>query len=141
MEDVFMSHSHAIVWMDSKEAHVFQFNAEDVEKARVKAHNPFRKIHHKAGVIGAGHAHLDHAYFDDIAKALEGTTEWLLTGPSEAKDEMRSYLRASRPSLAATLKGVEAADHPTDGELLDHARRFFKAADRMLPNSPSRTKE
>ena len=55
-----MSHSHAIVWMDSKEAHVFQFNAEDVEKQRIVAQLPFRKIHHKAGVIGAGHVHLDH---------------------------------------------------------------------------------
>jgi len=27
-------------------------------------------------------------------------------------------------------------DHPTDGELLDHARRAFKAIDRMLPNTP-----
>jgi hypothetical protein len=27
-------------------------------------------------------------------------------------------------------------DHPTDGELLDHARRVFRAVDRMLPNSP-----
>jgi hypothetical protein len=26
-------------------------------------------------------------------------------------------------------------DHPTDGELLDHARRAFKAIDRMLPQT------
>jgi hypothetical protein len=24
-------------------------------------------------------------------------------------------------------------DHPTDAQLLEHARRFFKAAGRMLP--------
>ena len=46
-----MSHSHAIVWMDSREAHVFRFSADDVEKQRIQSHNPFRKIHHKAGVI------------------------------------------------------------------------------------------
>jgi len=28
---------------------------------------------------------------------------------------------------------VESADHPTDGELLDFARRYVKAADRMRP--------
>ena len=28
---------------------------------------------------------------------------------------------------------VETMDHPTDGQLLEHARRFFRAADRMLP--------
>ena len=50
-----MSHNHAIVWMDSKEARIFQFNASDVESAHIRAHNPFRQVHHKAGVIGAGH--------------------------------------------------------------------------------------
>ena len=135
-----MSHSHAVIWMDSKEAHVFQFNRDDVEMQRIKAHLPFRKIHHKAGVIGAGHVHLDRNYFDDICKALEGVHEWILTGPGKAKDDMCSYLRTFRPGLVEKLLAVEAGDHPTDGLLLDHARRFFKAADRMLPNSPVRTR-
>jgi len=131
-----MPHSHAIVWMDSKEAHVFQFNASDVEKQRIKAHLPFRKIHHKAGVIGAGHVHLDHHYFDEIAQALDGVQEWLLTGSGAGKSEMRSYLKGKLPELDKKLLAVESADHPTDGQLLDHARRFFKAADRLQPNSP-----
>lgn len=133
-----MSHSHAVVWMDSKEAHVFRFDRDDVEKQRIKAHLPFRKIHHKAGVIGAGHVHLDHKYFDEIVEGLSGAQEWLLTGPSAAKDEFRNYLKASQSAFGGTLLGVEAADHPTDGQLLDHARRFFKAADQMRPNSPAR---
>ena len=131
-----MSHHHAIVWMNSKEAHVFRFNAEDVDSQRIKAHNPFRKIHHKAGVIGAGHLHLDHAYFDDIAKALDGAPEWLLTGPGGAKNEMSSYLHTLKHGLGENLLGVETVDHPSDGQLVDHARRFFKVADRMRPNSP-----
>jgi hypothetical protein len=124
--------------MDSKEAHVFRFDRDDVEKQRIKAHLPFRKIHHKAGVIGAGHVHLDHKYFDEIVEGLSGAQEWLLTGPSAAKDEFRNYLKASQSAFNGTLLGVEAADHPTDGQLLDHARRFFKAADQMRPNSPAR---
>jgi stalled ribosome rescue protein Dom34 len=135
-----MSHSHAIVWIDSKEAHVFQFNADDVEKQRIKAHLPFQKIHHKAGVIGAGHVHLDHHYFDEIAGTLEDVQEWILTGPSTAKDEMRNYLRTSQPALEKKLLTVETSAHPTDGQLLDHARRFFKTADKMRPNSPSPAK-
>ena len=49
-----MTHNHAIVWMDSKEARIFRFNATDVEHEHIKAHNPFRQVHHKAGVIGTG---------------------------------------------------------------------------------------
>ena len=41
-----MTHNHAIVWMDSREARVFRFNAADVESERLVAHNPFRKVHH-----------------------------------------------------------------------------------------------
>lgn len=132
-----MSHSHAVVWIDSNEAHVFQFNAEDVERARIQAHNPFRKVHHKAGVIGAGHQQLDRDFFDHIADALRGSREWLLVGPGVAKEALVAHLERHMPQLRAQMIGVEPMDHPTDGELLAHARRFFKVADRMLPNSPA----
>jgi hypothetical protein len=29
------------------------------------------------------------------------------------------------------VTGVETLDHPTDGALLAHARKYFRAADRM----------
>jgi stalled ribosome rescue protein Dom34 len=130
-----MTHNHAIVWMDSKEAHIFRFNAADVESEHFKAHNPFRKVHHKAGVIGAGHMSLDTGFFDHIVEALEGTTEWLLVGPSGAKQELLKYLESHVPLVRKSLVGTETMDHPTDGELLDHARRAFKAIDRMLPRA------
>lgn len=132
-----MSHNHAIVWMDSKEARIFRFNASDVESAHIRAHNPFRKVHHKAGVIGAGHMELDASFFDHILEGLQGTTEWLLAGPSHAKLDFLKHLDAHRPELRRSLVGTETMDHPTDGELLDHARRAFKAIDRMLPNTPA----
>src|SRR3954466_12907929 len=130
-----MSHSHAIVWIDSREAHVFRFSADDVERQRIRSHNPFRKIHHKAGVIGAGHAHLDHGYFEEIAEALNGVHEWLLTGPGIAKNEMVRHVEPHLPSLKGTLCGLHTSDHPTDGELVDQARWAFKSIDRMRPNT------
>jgi len=130
-----MSHSHAIVWMDSREAHVFRFSAEDVEKQRIRSRTPFRKIHHKAGVIGAGHVHLDHGYFADIAEALEGVQEWLLTGPGIAKNELARHIEENLPALKQTLCGLQTSDHPTDGELVDQARWAFKSIDRMRSNT------
>lgn len=129
-----MSHSHAIVWMDSREAHVFRFSADDVERQRIRSRNPFRKIHHKAGVIGAGHIHLDHRYFEDIAEALNGVEEWLLTGPGIAKNEMARHVERHLPDLKGKLCGLNACDHPTDGELVDQARWAFKSIDRMRPH-------
>ena len=130
-----MTHNHAIVWMDSKEARVFRFNAADVESEHLKAHNPYRKVHHKAGVIGAGHMSLDAGFFDHILEALEGTTEWLLVGPAGAKNDLLRHLDKHMPAMRKSLVGTETMDHPTDGELLDHARRAFKPIDRMRPNS------
>ena len=135
-----MTHSHAIVWMDFREAHVFRFNAGDVEQERLKAHMPFRKVHHKAGVIGAGHAAADHHFFDHIIDALSGTREWILAGPGEAKQTFLDYLDKRKHTggtkLDSHLVRLESMDHPTDGELLKHARQAFKAIDRMQANSP-----
>lgn len=132
-----MSHSHAIVWMDSREARVFRFNASDVERDRILAHNPFRQVHHKAGVVGSGHLSHDNHFFGEVQAALDGVTEWLLTGPAGAKVAFLKYLEIEGPRERASLVGTETLDHPTDGELLDHARRAFKAIDRMLPNTPA----
>jgi stalled ribosome rescue protein Dom34 len=137
-----MTLSHAIVWMDSREAHVYRFDAQDVEQKRLKAHMPFRKMHHKAGVIGAGRAAADLDFFDRIIDSLRGTREWILAGPGEAKQAFLNFLDKYRAvdghmtKLSSTLARVEAMDHPTDGELLKHARQTFKAIDRLQSNSP-----
>lgn len=131
-----MSFSHAIVWIDTKEAHVLRFSLAEAESERIKSHGHFRKVHHKAGSIGAGHEHLDHRYFDEIAEGLHDVEEWLLVGPGGAKQELASYLERQLPALGRKLAGLEPADHPTEGELLDHARRAFKKIDRTRPNSP-----
>ena len=131
-----MSHTHAVVWLDAREAHVFQFNAEDVERQRIKANMPAHKIHQKAGIVGSGHTHDGKAYFDGIIAALAGATEWLVTGPGALKNEFAGYVEKNAPRLKSQLVGVEPMDHPTDGELLEHARRFFKTSDKMKPNTP-----
>ena len=128
-----MSHTHAVVWLDSREAHVFQFNAEDVEKQRIRANAPSRQVHQKAGIVGSGHAHGDKAFFEEIVEALAGATEWLVAGPGAAKNDFVNHVEKSAPQLKGRLIGVEPMDHPSDGELLAHARRFFKAADRIAP--------
>jgi hypothetical protein len=132
-----MTHSHALVWMDSREAHVFRFNADDVEQERLKAHMPFHKVHHKAGVVGSGHAAADSEYFGQIVDALSGTREWILAGPAHAKEAFVKFLEGHPAKLESRLMRVETMDHPTDGELMKHARQAFKAIDRLQPNSPA----
>jgi len=55
----------------------------------------------------------------------------LITGPGKTKNEFENYVREHNPDLTKRISGVEALDHPSDGEMLALARKFFKADDRM----------
>jgi stalled ribosome rescue protein Dom34 len=132
-----MPHIHAVVWIDTTEARIFRFTAEEVGKERISAHRPFRKVHHKAGAIGDGHTHLDHRFLSEVEEALRDIQEWLLVGAGVAKNELHAYLTSHAPQLAARLVDIAPMDHPTDGELLYQTYRLFQAIDRMRANSPA----
>jgi hypothetical protein len=57
----------------------------------------------------------------------------LITGPANAKTELVKWIHQHEPRLMQIIVGIETVDHPSDGELVDHARHYFKAEDRMLP--------
>ncbi len=127
------SHYHAVVWIDHRDARIFTFNASSADKSVVHSHQLQPHLHRKSNAIGDGRAAADPGYFDGVAKALQDTHEILLTGPASAKLEFKKHLEAHWPAIAGKIVGVENADHPTDGALLDHARRYFVATDRMKP--------
>jgi hypothetical protein len=57
-------------------------------------------------------------------------------GPANEKTELVKPIHRHAPKLMDAVVGVETVDHPSDGQLLAHARRYFKAADRMMPQRP-----
>src|SRR5580698_2351173 len=124
-------HYHALVWIDHREAKVFQFDATDVDHTTVRSTHPHQHIHHKANAGDSGHAPLDKEFLKHVAQALSGAGAILITGPAGAKTELATYIKQTQPDLAQRISAVEALDHPTDGALVDFARRFFKADDRM----------
>lgn len=128
-----MSHYHAVVWIDHAEARIFSFNPEEVDATRILAHPPHRQVHHKAGTIGAGKVEEDRNFLADVAAALNESGEILIVGPATAKLELIRYLHRYHPGLEAKVVGIETADHPTDHQIVAHARRYFRVADRMRP--------
>ena len=126
-------HYHAIVWIDHREARVFHFNAEEVDRLVLQPHNPTRHIHHKANTIGSGHAPEDHDYLQRVAEAVADAGAILITGPANAKTELVKHIQKHVPTLSGKIAGVETVDHPTDGELVAHARKYFKADHQMPP--------
>jgi stalled ribosome rescue protein Dom34 len=126
-----MSSYHAVVWIDHQEAHVLQFTREGADNAVVHAHPKHRQTHHRKGVIGDGKPATDREFFDHVAGALAGTKEILIVGPAQTGHEFAMYLDQHARDVAGKVLAVKQADHPSDGELLKLARRYFAGADRM----------
>jgi stalled ribosome rescue protein Dom34 len=127
-----MSHYHAVVWLDHREARVFFFNRDGFDEATVDPNEPHRHLHHRGGSISGKRGREDRDYFRRIVETLSPAQEWLILGPSTEKLELAKYIRAHDADLARRILGVESADHPTDRQIVAHARRFFGAADRMI---------
>jgi hypothetical protein len=66
-----------------------------------------------------------------VSKAIGDAGAVLVAGPSSAKQEFASYVTAHDPGLAKRISGVETLDHPPDGTIVEFARTFFKADDKM----------
>jgi stalled ribosome rescue protein Dom34 len=126
-----MSHYHAVVLLDHKEAHVMHITPEDVEKSVVHPTKPHKKLHSKSGTVGAGKAAEDHAYYHAIVEALQGAQEVLVLGPAQAKLQLIKHIHSHDHAMTDKIVGVETTDHPTDGQLVAYARKYFVAKDKM----------
>lgn len=122
---------HAIVWIDHQQAKIFQFDADDVDSSTVHSSHPHEHIHHKANSGDSGHVAVDKAFLKRVGEAVSHAGTILITGPAGTKKELAAYLRNDQPGVAAKIVGIEPLDHPSDGELLAFARRFFAPDDRM----------
>lgn len=126
-------HYHAIVWIDHHEARVFHFNVSEVDRLVLHPHNPTRHIHHKANSIGSGHVAADQDFLQRVVEAIADAGAVLVTGPANAKTELVKHIERHVPILSGKIVGVETVDHPTDGELVAHARTYFKVDHQMPP--------
>ena len=124
-------HFHAVVWIDHKQARIFHFNVDEADRTVVRDH-VVRDIHPQEKRTGH-RIHQNKPFFEDVAKAIADAGAILIVGPAEEKDEFARFLAEKHPAIRMHVEGVERADHPSDGELIDFARRYAKAADRMRP--------
>jgi stalled ribosome rescue protein Dom34 len=124
-------HYHAVVWIDHKRARIIRFNVEEADRTLIRDH-VVRDIH--AHEKRTGHrTEESKPFFEDVAKAIADSRGILIVGPAQEKDFFAKFLSQKHPAIRAHVEGIEKADHPTDGELLDFARRYVKAADHMRP--------
>ena len=127
-----MSHYHAVVWLDHSEAHVMHISPDDVEKSVVHPAKPHLRLHSRNGTLGAGRAPEDKGYYHAVVEALMGAQEILVVGPAQAKLQLVKHIHAHDHAMVDKIVGVETVDHPSDGQLVAYARKYFVAKDRML---------
>jgi stalled ribosome rescue protein Dom34 len=117
-----MSTFHAVVWMDQQEAHVLMFDREHVHAQHIKS-----RSHHKH----QGKAGDATALFADVAHALSGTHEVLLTGPGLARNQFKDWCTTHHKATADLVVDSIATDHPSDAQLIALAKKYFKKFDAM----------
>lgn len=126
-----MSFNHAIVWIDHREAHVIQFNAEASEAEIIKTRSKHQHLHHHEGTLGSGRVVTDPAYLQAVVEGVAEAIEVLVVGPGSAKLELIKHVHRHDPKVAEKIVGVETVDHPTDPQLLAFAKHYFLKADQM----------
>ena len=120
------THFHAIVWIDHTQAKVFHIGLSGDDELTLHPHLPTRHLHHKANSIGSGHVHEDKTMMKSVADAVSDAGEILIIGPANAKTELAKYLREQHPTTGERIVAVEAADHPSDREIVAYAKQHFK---------------
>jgi hypothetical protein len=123
-------HYHAVIWIDHQRARIFHFNVDAADRTVVRDH-VVRDLHSRDKRTG-DRIEENKPFFEDVAKSIADAGAILIVGPAQ-KDFFAKFLGEKHPAIRAHVEGVEKADHPSDGELLDYARRYVKAGDHMRP--------
>ena len=123
------SKTHAIIWLDHAQARIILFDSETSLTRVIRPQGGTPHLHHKANSIGAGHVPEDQRYLHEVGQALKGAAAVLIAGPASAKVELIKHISRHDALLLERVSGIETADHPTDGQLLDHGRRYFSSTD------------
>jgi stalled ribosome rescue protein Dom34 len=137
--------THAVVWLDRRDAQIIWFDPGHVDVQRIHSRSHHKSNGGHAGThqlkhgrevhgnhsSGGGHDTHDEQYYHEVAQALGSAVEILVTGPAQAKDEFKAHCERHDPLVDACIVQVLPSDHPNDSELVLMARRFFKKYDPM----------
>ena len=119
-----MSTFHAVAFVDHHQAQVLQFTSEKVVERKVHEHKHLTRQH-------GSNVRSEHEFFGSVCDSLAGIAEVLVVGGHQGLADFRHYVDKHRAHVAPQIVGWETVDHPTEGQLVALARRFFVKHDRM----------
>jgi len=119
--------SDYVIWLDSEKALIFALKTTGIEKTHLEKggqehHTQNKKDSHTD-------AHLE-TFFHELALKLQDAGQFLILGPGLAKTHFKTHLeKHHHEGLAKKIIGMENSDHPTENQILETARKFFKSYD------------
>ena len=117
---------HAVVWIDQKEARVFEVDAGNVEQSIVQAPGPHIHRHaNEQDLRVRNHPDDEPRFFREVAQALTDRGRILLVGPAQTKLHFFRFVQQNDQALEKRIVGIESADHPSDAQLVEHLRAYF----------------
>ena len=115
---------HAVIWLDHHQARIHEFDAAKASLQKVREHVHATGQHHAA-------TRSQHEFYAEVCDALQASAEVLVTGAHMAQADFRHYVEKHRPALVPRIVGWQTMDHPSDGELLSSARKYFDRRTRL----------
>lgn len=117
--------SHAVLWLDHHHADVIQFNNDDVQSQKLKDSKHDTGQHQSE-------VRTQHEFFGTVCDALAGIPMVLVTSSHMVQTSFKHYVEKHRVHLMPQLAGWETVDHPSEGELVALAKKFFLTHDNMI---------
>ena len=118
-----------VIWLDSRESKIFAMipGGPEVKHLHTHGHKHHTDPHGKH--TSTAHPEAE-PLFKDLAAQIQDAKEILLCGPSQAKTHFKTYLdQHFGHTLAKKVIGVENMDHPSENQILEFARKFFRSYD------------
>jgi len=122
------THFHAVVWLDHTQAKIFHVGLTGSDELTLHPHLKTKHLHHKANSIGSGQVEPDKDFLEQVTATLDDAGEILIIGPAGAKTELAKFIHAHDPAIGKRIVAVEAADHPTDRQIVAYAKQHFRMA-------------
>jgi len=121
--------NQCVVWMDRTEARIFELRDGAYERLILEApKHHVRRLSKEEQIRSHNHPNDEQRFFRELVAALREQGEILLVGPSTTKLRFFRFARDHEKNIEARVVGLETADHPTDGQIVAHARRYFASS-------------
>lgn len=116
-----------VVWLDSKDAHIFALEATGIKKSHLKKSEI---DHHRTPKKDKHKDHRAESYYHDLAEKIKSANQVLLMGPGLAKKHFKDYLDSHETNTTAKkIIGIETLENLTENQIMASARKFFKRYD------------